>query len=388
VARFASIQEAPGTKQRGREDAVLLGEAREQVHVLGRLLVDHVDHVVDGDHAQHAALRVGHGDRQQVVARDQLSGLLLIGVGADAHGLRDHQLRHAAVGRRRDEAPERDHAAQAPALVDHVEVEDRARLVSGRPDPLDRLLRGELLVQRDESRGHHAARARRRMTLRPLELLALRAGQVPHDLCPPLLRDSRDQLQHVVDLEPPDHVGQALVGERIGDRRQLLGRQLAHHAGGAALAEEQLDHGADLVRGEAREQRCDVGRLHAREQPLGAAAAPLASRRRRMRARCHPAGHHPGGIVVEPSGSATPGVAAARLAVPRRDRVQNACKSPRGSARPKAAEPGRRGRPRRPKARARFAPAGPGALIGCSFREERWPPSRPGSAHALHRGGT
>ena len=83
----AEVREHPGQapahrQQRGREDAVLLGEPREQVHVLGRFLVDHVDHVVDGDHAEHAAFRVGHGNREQVVARDQLRGLLLVGVGA------------------------------------------------------------------------------------------------------------------------------------------------------------------------------------------------------------------------------------------------------------------------------------------------------------------
>ena len=176
------------------------------------------------------------------------------------------------LGRRRDQPAQRDDAAEAAALVDHVEVEDRAGVVPGRADPVDRLLRGELLVERDEARGHHAARGRRRVALRPLQLLPLRRGQVRHHLRAPLLRDSGDELEHVVDLEPPDHVGQALIGERVGDGRKQLRRQLAHHARRAALAEEQLDHGADFVRGEAREQGRDVGGLHAREQPLGAAA--------------------------------------------------------------------------------------------------------------------
>ena len=85
MARFASIQGRRRRTglQRGREDAVLLGEPRQQVHVLGGFLVDHVDHVVHGDHAEHAALGVGHREREQVVARDQLRGRLLVGVGAD-----------------------------------------------------------------------------------------------------------------------------------------------------------------------------------------------------------------------------------------------------------------------------------------------------------------
>ena len=84
VARFASIQgrRLRIDEQRRREDAVLLREAGEVVHVLRWLPRDHVDHVVDGDHAEHAAVDVGHRDREQVVARDELRDLLLVGVGA------------------------------------------------------------------------------------------------------------------------------------------------------------------------------------------------------------------------------------------------------------------------------------------------------------------
>ena len=76
----------------GREDTVLLGEAREVIHVLGGLLRNHIDHVVDRDHAEHRAVDVRDRDRQQVVAGDQPCHLLLVRLGLYAGGHLDGQV--------------------------------------------------------------------------------------------------------------------------------------------------------------------------------------------------------------------------------------------------------------------------------------------------------
>ena len=122
-------------RARRAEDAVLVGEAREVVHVLRRFLGDHVDHVVDGDHAEHAAVDVDHRDREQVVAAHQRRDLLLVGLGAHAAPGRGSSARETGRSRRRrHQPPDRHHAAQAALVVDHVEVEDRV----GAPSPAAR----------------------------------------------------------------------------------------------------------------------------------------------------------------------------------------------------------------------------------------------------------
>ena len=48
------------------------------VRVLGGFLDQRIEHVVDGDDAQHLLLRIDHRDRQQVVAADQPRDFLLV----------------------------------------------------------------------------------------------------------------------------------------------------------------------------------------------------------------------------------------------------------------------------------------------------------------------
>ena len=90
----------------------------------------------------------------------------------------------------------------------------------------------------------------------------------------PLLCHGVDQLEHVVDLEAREHIGEALVGQGFHDVSLNLVGQLSEQGGGAALTEEQVDHRPDLIGREVRKDRAEVGRVDAHEQPLGASMNP------------------------------------------------------------------------------------------------------------------
>ncbi len=57
---------------------IVLPHAAEAHDVLLRLLLDHVDHVVDGDHADQPAGVVDHRRRDQVVLAEDVGHLLLV----------------------------------------------------------------------------------------------------------------------------------------------------------------------------------------------------------------------------------------------------------------------------------------------------------------------
>jgi hypothetical protein len=272
-------------RRRRAEDAVLLREAREVIHVLGGLLGDDVDHVVHRDDAQHAVVDVHHRRGEQVVAAHDVGHLLLVGLGPHRHGLADHELAHRASRRRCHESANRDHAAQGAVFVHDVEVEDRLVAVADRPDRIDGLLGRHLLVEGDEVGGHHPAGARFRVELGLVKLVQTVGGQAPEHLLAALLGQPLHQLEQVVDLQAAEYVREALVRDRVEDLGKHLVGQLAQHPGGAALAEQQLDHRARLVGGEIGEKRRHVRRRHLRQQTLGA-RQHAAGKQTAQRSRC------------------------------------------------------------------------------------------------------
>ena len=127
VQRLRSIQgKSLADRDAGRrEDAVLLGEAGQVVDVLGRFFGDDVDHVVDGDDAEHRAVDIGHrewrGGRSGRPSRATSSW-------SASGGVREHlanrQVANGGVGLCGHESADRDDTREALELVDDVEVED------------------------------------------------------------------------------------------------------------------------------------------------------------------------------------------------------------------------------------------------------------------------
>ena len=77
--------------------------AAELEDVLLGLLLDHVDHVVDGDHAEQPAGRVDHRRRDQAVLAELEADLLLVHVDRDQVQLLELELgqQHAALAAQR-----------------------------------------------------------------------------------------------------------------------------------------------------------------------------------------------------------------------------------------------------------------------------------------------
>jgi hypothetical protein len=255
------------------------------IHVLRGLFGDDVDDVVDRDDAQHAVVHVDHRCSEQVVAADDVGYLLLIGLGPHRDGLADHELAHRAPRRRCHEPANRDDAPQGAVLVHDVEVEDGLVAIADRPDRVDGLLGRHLLVQGDEVRGHHPAGARLRVELGLAELVQAVGGKALQHLLAALLGQPLHELQQIVDLQAAEHVGEALVRDGFEDLGQHLVGQLAQHPRGAPLSEQQLDHGARLVRGEIGEERRHVRRRHLRQQPFGP-RQHAAGKQTAQRSRC------------------------------------------------------------------------------------------------------
>ena len=126
VTRFTSSH---GTRLRSdstarREHAVVAGDAGQAVDVLGRLVLDDVDDVVDGDDADELVLFVDDRDREQVVRRDQPRDFFLVGVGPHAGQIGRHDPLQRRRRRHEQEPAQRHDADEVAARVDDVEVED------------------------------------------------------------------------------------------------------------------------------------------------------------------------------------------------------------------------------------------------------------------------
>jgi hypothetical protein len=64
--------------RRGREGTLIAGDTGEAINVLGRLVLDDVDDVVNGDDADELVLFIDDRDREQVVRRDLPRDFLLV----------------------------------------------------------------------------------------------------------------------------------------------------------------------------------------------------------------------------------------------------------------------------------------------------------------------
>ena len=167
--RFMLVCRA-GTKVSSARHAAQLEDV-----VLG-LLVDHVDHVVDGDHAQEAAVAVDHGGGDQGVAVEGAGDVLLVGLGREGAQLLvlDVGQRHGAPAAQ--QAPERHVAHDLEARVDQEDVVEVVRQVGMGAQIVDGLADRPVFRDRHHLALHQAAGAPLRERQALLDRLALRAA--------------------------------------------------------------------------------------------------------------------------------------------------------------------------------------------------------------------
>ena len=144
----------------GLEVFVLRGEhGGHFFKVLGVLLFDDVDDIVDGDDADHALLVIDHGDGDEVVLAHGVGDEFLIVGGVDADELLVHQRFHLYIVLRQEQLAQRQRAEQFALRIEHVERVDRLLVKAGAADLRHGLAHGGAHVQFHVLDGHDRAGA-------------------------------------------------------------------------------------------------------------------------------------------------------------------------------------------------------------------------------------
>ena len=172
-----------------------------------------LQHVIDGDQAEHPALVIHDRDRDQVVVGHQDRDVHHVGVRSDPDriGVAHAQEILGRIGLQQGD--QAGHAEQAAAGVDGVDAGQRLRLQAGGPgDRLQRAADRDIRGQGQEVDPHQAAGAGRvephqRQHLGPLA----RRQQVQHALAAPL-RQLGNSVGRVVGAHPREHLGDLGVG--------------------------------------------------------------------------------------------------------------------------------------------------------------------------------
>ena len=185
-------------------------DAAERRDVLGGLLLDHVDHVIDVDDADQALGLVHHRGGDQVVALEHARHLLLVGGGENAPPVRVHQFgdMNRALGAQQAVEPHR--AEQLLGVVHHVKLEKPVRQVGGFAHVVDRVADRPVRRHRDELRLHAAAGGVLRIVQDLLDRAALGLRHLLEDLGLLILGQRLDDLRGIVGIEVADAFGDGL----------------------------------------------------------------------------------------------------------------------------------------------------------------------------------
>ena len=298
-------------RKRGAVDVRLLHAAEAQDVLLG-LLLNHVDHVVHGDDADEAPGLADHRRRHEVVLVEDVTHLLLVGLGGDRLQVRRHDVAepHRAAGA---EQPVKRDAPDGPVVrVDDVDLVEVVRHVAaGLAHVIDGLAYGPEGRQRDQLPLHQAAGA------------VLGVRQALRDAGPLLARDRVENLLAlwvVQVLEDGDgivalHVRDGLGGPLRADLRNQLLADLVLDMGKNVAAQHIVgdgDEAAALARAEPLDQIGDVGLVQGCDQRADPVAVGLRQRRPHGADKL-------GRQAIEPLRSAPPGLGAGlrRLVGPR-----------------------------------------------------------------------
>src|SRR5436305_10824643 len=116
-----------------------------------------LQHVVDGDDAEEAAVRVLHGEREEVVLRGLLGDLPDRIVGIERRGMLVHETEDEYLGLRDDDVAEREDSGKLAVRTDHERVVQMRNRLSLAAHLLEGLRRAELRLEPEELGVHEAA---------------------------------------------------------------------------------------------------------------------------------------------------------------------------------------------------------------------------------------
>ena len=220
VTRLTSSHEL--LQPHDREHALgnlLVADAGEALDVLVRLLLDDVDDVVDGDHADQPARFVDHADREEIVALEEARHVLLV-VGRLHRVLRlVDDLLDLGRALRAEQLVERHGAEEMEARIDDEELGELVGQPRILAHEVDRLADRPERRHGDEMRRHPPAGGFLRIVEPALQRDALGERQAGEHLLAVLLVEVADDLDGVVGIELADGLGDLLVRDRFRGSR-------------------------------------------------------------------------------------------------------------------------------------------------------------------------
>ena len=214
--------------------------------ILG-LFLDHVDHVVDGEHADEAPVFVDDGGGEQVVLLEELRGLFLVHLRRDGMVRLAHHRLDLRAARRAQDTVEIDGAEQAEGGIDDEDLREALRKVRILAQIVDRL------ADRPERRhgdkfGLHAPAGRAfRIVQRAAQADPFGERQLGEDLFLVLLVEVLQDVDGVVRIHLADRGGDLLVRQVLDD---IEADRLVHlgQRGKVEVRAEQRDELAALFR--------------------------------------------------------------------------------------------------------------------------------------------
>ncbi len=193
------------------------GDAAQRLQVLVGLLLDHVDHVVDGDDADQPVGGVDHGGRDQIVFAEQPRHLFLVVQHRDAAAVFVDQVGQRHRPARAQQRVERHRALPVLGMIDRVDFVEPVRQVRRVAHVVDRLPHGPVRRHRDELGLHPPAGGIFRIQQAALERVALLRRQLLQDLFLVLLVEPFEQFDGVVGFQFANALGDGLRFELLED---------------------------------------------------------------------------------------------------------------------------------------------------------------------------
>ncbi len=204
-------------------------DAAHAVHVLGRLLHHHVDDIVMGDDADHAALVVHHRNGQEVIAGQLLGHEFGIVRNLDGHHLGFHEVLDQGMARRQDQIAQGDDAQQLAIVVQNKDVINGLAFGGLEAEAFQGVCRLDGGRQPGVIRGHNAARGMLAMLEQGGDVLAVglvhQAEQVvghhriqaAQQFHPVVVRHLLDQVGHALAARPLHHLDLPVDREILED---------------------------------------------------------------------------------------------------------------------------------------------------------------------------
>ena len=255
-------------KDPGLQVGLVTGHHRAHLlEVLGVLLLDDVDDVVNGDDTHQAVLMVHDGDGEQVVPAEEVGDHLLVVGGGNRDEVRVHQIGEDAVVIGEEEGPDRNDTLKLAVLRGDVTGVDRLLVLTDTPDVRDGLLDRHLLLELDELGGHDRTGCELRVEEELVDQGPCLGGGVLEDAVDEVGGQLPEHVDRVVDHQALHQLLQLLIGDGPDELLLMLECQVCKDLCRQVLVEGPEDNQGKLG-GQALDEGSDIDLLQVREVRL------------------------------------------------------------------------------------------------------------------------